>query len=144
MWCSGAAHPWGRSMTNPLCLTHFSWPELMNWSIIHCKTHVFSGHNRTRALEVDGDCVVLVDSLCREGTNILLSVLRNYACINTCRFGCYMYRCQLVEHLLRTQNVVGSSPAWGSSFFFDLGCIALRLGSLLVSIQVQELLTLHC
>ena len=30
---------------------------------------------------------------------------------------------QLVEHLPRTQNVVGSRPTWGSSFFFENDCL---------------------
>lgn len=28
--------PWGKSRTIPLWRTHLAWPELMNWSIIHC------------------------------------------------------------------------------------------------------------
>lgn len=28
--------PWGKSRTIPLWRTHLVWPELMNWSIMHC------------------------------------------------------------------------------------------------------------
>lgn len=29
------SRPWGNNITKPDCRTHFAWPELMNWSIMH-------------------------------------------------------------------------------------------------------------
>ena len=69
-----------------------------------------------------------------------LFLLINYHCTLISTYLSMAHLCMFVEHLPRTQNVAGSSPAWGSSFFLwkmtvlgELHCVVLYcFGSLLV------------
>ena len=110
------------------------WQEVSSYALVHVHTKRWERHN--------------MFCCCKLPLHVW------DASLELCCFVCVIWAAsvtQLVEHLSRTHYVVGSSPTWGSSFFFVSGlsctvlcCIALWVSHFMYTCTCISLMSVHC